>query len=277
MKPIFIICQHRTGSTLLKNILNRNSKVKMAFDEMNLYEPFRKNTLDKLIPHYINSIDELLKAIDQKQIYGTFWKQFEQSGIDRADLAKSFSKSVRFNEIEVLSKILSSLAGSENIRPGIKYPVHFSKIGVLAESFKSCRMVFLTRDPRAMIASKLNDSATILRKRKSIFNRFFIHYCTLLYFCIEYVQAQKKYKEFDRIGLVIDYEKLVQDDSCIRKICNFLDIEFESEMLNAEGKKSSFAVKILKHKPIYKSSNNRYRTALSRFDQWLIKILTKYK
>ena len=39
-KPIFIISLNRTGSTLLKNIINKNSEVAMATDEMHIFDPF---------------------------------------------------------------------------------------------------------------------------------------------------------------------------------------------------------------------------------------------
>ena len=67
MNTIFIIGQHRTGSTLLKNILNVHSQVIMAFDEMNLYEPFRKNTLDKFLKKSNLTTNELINLLKKKK------------------------------------------------------------------------------------------------------------------------------------------------------------------------------------------------------------------
>ena len=276
MKPIFIISQHRTGSTLLKNILNAHTSVVMAFDEMNIYEPYRKNTLDKLIPKYLKSPNDLMTAIDEKQIYGTFWKEFNKSKIDKLKFVKSLNESELFDEMEILRQVLINLRGSNiNIIPGVKYPVHFSKINKLKAAFNDCRIIFLTRNPKAIIASKLNDPATLKRKNKSFIHSLFIHYFTILYFCLEYNQTIKLYLKYSVHSFQISYEELIKSENSVERICEYLDIDFEKEMLNINGKKSSYERGEIAKPKFFLSSIDKYKEILSPFDSWLISILTK--
>lgn len=276
MKPIFIISQHRTGSTLLKNILNAHSRVIMAFDEMNIYEPYRKNTLDKLISINLKSPNDLMIAINKKQIYGTFWKEFNKSKIDKLKFIKSLNEAELFDEMEILKQVLLNLRGSNiNIIPGVKYPVHFSKINKLKAAFNDCRMIFLTRNPKAIIASKINDQATLKRKSKSFIHSFLIHYFTIFYFCLEYNLSIKQYYKYSAHGFQISYEELIKSDNSVERICEYLGIDFELEMLNVNGKKSSYERTEIAKPKFFLSSVDKYKEILSPFDSWLINILTK--
>ena len=278
MKSIFIIAQHRTGSTLLKNILNTNSRVHMAFDEMNLYDPFKKNTLDKLIGNKIKSPSDLVEAINDKCIYGTFWKEFKNSGIDINKFKASLTDSVSFNEIEIIKHVLIHLKNhNPNIIPGVKYPIHFRKINKLISNFSECKIIFLTRNPLSMIASKLNDPSTKSRKKSPPFFSFFIHYFTLLYFIIEYNISWLFINKYKKHIHKVAFEDLVLDKkNTILKVCDFCDIEFEKKMLNAQGKSSSFKNRISENFTNHDYVNH-YKNVLSNFDIKLINLLNLHK
>lgn len=274
MPSLFIISQHRTGSTLLRSILHANANVSMAFDEMNLYEPFRKNTLDRLLGTQIVSIDDLLVAIDKGCVYGTFWQQFEESGLSLKRLQYCLKHSTRLDEKTILSAVLELLrAGSAVRNAGIKYPVHFSRLGLLRSWFPDSKIIVLFRNPKGVIASKLNDGATQARKRKSLIHRFVIHYSTLLFFSLEFRRSVRVYLNNQEITHKVHYEALVLDpESTIKRICEYCDIEFEPTMLSVSGKDSSFGCST--RPTICSDSVDKYRRVLTRFDDWLIGLLT---
>ncbi|MDA3820129.1 MAG: sulfotransferase [Candidatus Delongbacteria bacterium] len=274
MNIIFIIGQHRTGSTLLKNILDTHSQITMAFDEMNLFEPFRKNTLDKLFKKMEPTPTVFIDLLKSKKIYGTFWKDFEKSNISYEELLSELEKYETLNEVIILEMILELLRKKNNSKlEGIKYPVHFRKISYLLKNFPKAKIIFLTRNPKAIIASKINDPATKKRKQNAKFKSVLIHYFTLFYFCLEFNSSVKTYFKNKNNLHLVTYENLVQDkEHTVKYICDFCEVEFKKNMLDVSGKESSFENK--QSKTMHRKSLEKYRDVLSSFDQKLIDLIT---
>lgn len=270
MNYIFILSLHRTGSTLLKNMLSINSEVEMVFDEMNLFEPFRSETLDRLLGNSIKSPQDLIKAIENKKIYGTFWKDFNKANISKEELLSELEQLEQFDLQSIIKSILNILQRRSNkVYSGIKYPIHYSKVSLLKEWFPDSKIIFLTRNPHAIIASKLNDPASRRRKEKSVVNHFITHYFTLLYFCYEYNKSVKVFQKNKDNLYLITYEDITSaPQETLEKLCEFCNLKFEEAMLSADGKPSSY-----KNKSLLKDTE-RYKRVLSPFDQWLIKVLT---
>lgn len=274
MGNIFIIAQHRTGSTLLKNMLDAHPNIVMAFDEMNVFEPGRSNSLDKLVGNSINTPKELLKAVESKAIYGTFWKEFEKSGISKSQLLSSLDEKP-FNIKSILSTVLELLPNrdKEIKYTGVKYPVHLVHTNQLKKWFPQSKIIFLTRNPKAIIASKLNDPATKRRKQKSVFHRILIHYVTLLYFALEYNKSAKVWSQYKMDCCKIIYEDLVlYPQETLEAVCHFCGLSFSESMLNVNGKQSSYQ-KSIEEKPS-RDSVFKYKEVLSSIDQWLIGAIT---
>lgn len=274
MKNIFILSQHRTGSTLLKNILNSHPNVHIAFDEMNIFDPFKKNTLDKLLNSKIKTSNDLIGAIKKKQIYGTFWSDFEKSGIDLDIFKDEIDKHHKFNLVSILFAVLTMLRKINKTEiVGIKYPIHYSKLDFLIDNFPDSKIIFLTRNPKSIVASKLKDPATVKRKSKSILHRFLTHYFTLLHFSLEFKKSVQLYQKNKNILFKVNYESLILDSkNVLNLICSYCDIEFQKEMLNVRGKQSSHYqknIKGLNHGSLYK-----FKSTLSNFDMWIIDIIT---
>jgi len=115
---------------------------------------------------------------------------------------------------------------------GVKYPVHIRKISNLLKYFPDAKIIFLTRNPKAIIASKINDPATKKRKEQSKIKAWFIHYFTLLYFCFEYNLSIKIFFRNKENLYLVTYEDLVlHKEKTVQQICEFLGIGFEKEML----------------------------------------------
>lgn len=271
---IFIICQHRTGSTLLKNMLDQHPMISMAFDEMNLFDRFRKNTLNRLIEDRNPDIAQILTLIKTGAIHGTFWQKFENSGITIEELRQKLSSHERPTVWQLIESILQLLREKNHAQlSGIKYPVHIKALDLLLENFRSSIVIFLTRNPAAIIASKLNDPATKARKQTSIIHKVGIHYFTILLFSFDYVKSVKAYtRNKDRMRLVT-YESLIKKrKEELIGLCDYFGIEFKEEMLQAAGKESSHDIN--SDKTLYTNSLDKYKGVLNKFDLALIRFLT---
>jgi len=280
LKPVFIIGLHRTGSTLLRNILDANSRLAMATDEMELYHPWKRTFADHFKSLGDLRSDEtiwsLVEFIYTGTIQGTFWKDYRALGIPREKVfsrIRESDKSLR-SVVSILLDEYRSKSGKERV--GVKYPLHFSKLHVLLKWYPDSKVICLARDIRAVCASKLNDPATCTRKAKRPWLAPLIHYATLGLFIFDYIwftRIYRRYRNCPNVRLV-RYEDMVSDpDKTIGSLCDFCEIPFEPQMSNANGKPSSFSG--IRHKGPDLTRIHNWQTRLSRFDRVLINSLTK--
>ena len=247
-KPIFILCVHRSGSTLLKNIIDKNSKVVMAVDEMAISVPYRKTFKDIYNGYNLKNNNEVEKFCDHLfsgKINGTFWKKLSDSGLQKNTICEAIKMSQRGIK-DVISIILYNIQILSNKkRVGVKYPLHFSKINLLKEWFPDSKIIFLIRDIRAIIASKINDEATKNRKLRFGLFGFVVHYFTIFFFIFDYIWFHNTIIKKKKYSYLLKYEDLCQSPAnIIKEICFFSEIPFEIEMLKAYGKPSSHNGKI---------------------------------
>jgi len=280
LTPVFIIGLHRTGSTFLKNIINNNSAIAMATDEMDLLNPWRitfENQFEKLKgKNDKNFSEQIVDLIYNVDIHGTFWKDYRTLNISKKIIKNRFEASDgSLNAL--ISILLDEYRVLENKqRAGVKYPLHFSKADILKQWFPDAKILFLYRDARAVCASKVNDEATVIRKQKAGFLSFLVHYGTLGIFIFEYIWSSSffaKYKNALNIYPVC-YENLLLDPGKeVRKICEFCEIPFEQKMLNAVGKPSSHNGEI--KSGVDKKRLSAWKKRISKVDIFLITWLTK--
>lgn len=279
-KPIFIISLHRTGSTLLKNVLNLNSNVAMATDEMDWSDPWYKVFEDYFKAfgglEDPENLKNLVNFIYSCKIKGTFWKEYRDLGISKEKIFKSIAESDRSLQ-SIITVLLDEYRKKEKKkRVGVKYPVHYSRVKILFEWYPDAKIIFLVRDARAVCASKLNDEATKRRKSKLTVFSPFIHYLTLIFFIIDYIWSGMYYiKHLRKKPLYkVKYEDLVSDaENYVREICKFCEIPFERQMMTAHGKPSSHNG-LIRH-GFSKQRAERWKKRLSWFDKRLITVLTK--
>jgi len=248
----------------------------MAFDEMNLFEPFRKNTLDRILDQREITGNRVIELITAGEVYGTFWKEFLLSGIGVTELQVKLKMYNKVSADIVLNIILGLLHEKHGTRyVGVKYPLHVSRTASLDQWFPGCKVIFITRNPKAIVASKLNDPATKIRKKKSIFHQFGIHYFTLLYFSFEFRKSVSIYFSNKNHLHLVSYEDLIsRKQYVLTSICNFCGIDFEDGMMCVSGKQSSFNSENDFAAVGMGRNPDAYKRKLSRFDQWLIGMLT---
>jgi len=277
---MFIVGLHRAGSTLLNNIFCASPEIAMAPEEMQLFWPWKKDFIDhaEKIGALTDDdhISQLMDLVYSGEIEASFWDEWKKLSINREEFLEKIKRSDRSYKSIITLFLEEHAKYRKRKRFGAKYLVHFGRIDVLLDWFPDCKIIHLTRDPRAICASKVNDEATIRRKRKSSFLRPFIHYGTLFFFVREFVRSAKIHQQFDgsKNYRLLRYEDLITEpEKTIRDLGAFSDLEFVDEMMFASGKPSS-------HHQTQKEGFDISRIfyweqRMTRFDSKLIKLLTK--
>ncbi|MDY0168400.1 MAG: sulfotransferase [Thermoguttaceae bacterium] len=277
-RPVFIVGLHRTGSTLLKNILDRSSVLAMATDEMDVSNPW-KHTFEDDMRRFRNAANEaefreLVEFIYSGRIHSTFWSEYPLQGIPREAILKRLKK-----DLATVPGVMRILLDEYRLkkgkqRVGVKYPLHVSRLDRLCQWFPDCRAILLTRDIRAICTSKLNDEATVRRKSRGWFAGLVVHYVTLLLFLFDYVWSARVYLQ-NRMRnnlTLIRYEDLVAcPEETVRSLCEFCKIPFEKGMLDATGKPSSISTR--PQEGIDRSRASHWKSRLGRVDKWLVRLI----
>jgi len=279
-KPIFVVGLHRTGSTLLMNVLALNAEVAMATDEMDLFNPWHRTFSD----HFKSfgdlrddgTLSRLIDFIFKGTIAGSFWRDYRTLGMDRAKILRRTATSDR--SLRSVVAILLDEYGIkvEKPRVGVKYPLHFSHIDTLYKWFPDAKVVFLVRDIRAVCASKVNDEKTRERKDRFKWAAPLVHYATLLFFVMEFIWSARVYIRFrNRENFyLLRYEDLVlNSEDYVARLCRFCDIPYDDGMTRTTGKPSSHSGETTSG--FDQGRIEAWKERLHTFDKWFITRLSE--
>lgn len=278
-KPVFIYALHRSGSTYLKNIIASSSEIAMLEDEVHFDHPFFLNTFkkyfDRVCKNDFNRYDAFLAFLRNKKIRGAFWQNYKQRYKDFSRSRKYLLDSSHVTVWDSFNSILRQiLVDSQKKRVGIKYPAHFMYFNDFLEQYPNSKNIFLIREPKAIIASKIV-SPTNNRLRKSGFIKYeILRLITVSYFSCEYKYFLKTILKNKTNGLAVRYEDLVlEKDTTLKRICIYAEIQINEKMFDATGKKSGYS-KALKNEDRVK----RWSNILRKYEISIIdKITRKYK
>ncbi|MBF0234947.1 MAG: sulfotransferase [Desulfamplus sp.] len=239
---IFIIGCMRSGSKIYKQALNNHSKVNIS-TELHYMNPWYKRDFIRDTKKLVGDLNEnknitlLVDYMYSNKFYGSFFSSID---IPKEKLLKKLIASDRSFEgiLKVLLSEQAIVRGKEMI--GAKYPLHFSYVNKLYGWFPNCKVVHIVRDPRAVFASQLNKYF----KKKSL-KRKLMFFPTMLYCILQskwslYVyERNKKNKNYK----LFRYEDIVlEPKQYLTKLCKFLCIEFEDDMLKIPVKNSSHGI-----------------------------------
>jgi len=273
-KPIFIIAMHRTGSTLLRNILNDSSSIAMATDEMHIFVPFGEHfgkNFNKFGSLRIEAnVDKLIEYFYKGKIRGKFWQDYIKLGITKEKIKNRFLKTDRSLKSFITILLYEYRNIEKKPRVGVKFPLHFSRTKMLKRWFPDSKIILLHRDIRAICSSKLNDKETLRRKNKW---GILAHYFTLLYFIFDYLWLAKYYKQNSNLFYIIEYADLIlYPNKTIPTLCKFCEILPEDNMYFVLGKPSSY---FQTEETIFdKTRIDYWKKSLNKIDIWLITTLT---
>jgi tetratricopeptide (TPR) repeat protein/glycosyltransferase involved in cell wall biosynthesis len=210
---IFLISLPRSGSTLLQRVLNGNKEIHTASESWFMLHPLHAFKTDKIEAKYDHNL-----AISATQ---EFISQIPE-GMDL------YYKAVRNYGLTFYNRALE-ISGKRYYLD--KTPRYYTIIPELLNTFPDARFILLLRNPMAVLSSVLQTwFNNVPAKLKSTSNyRDLIEGPNALIAGIEHLKHK---------AAVVYYEDLViNPQSCIERICNYLDISFDKEMLEYGGRK----------------------------------------
>jgi len=160
----------------------------------------------------------------------------------------------------------------------LKFPVYVNYIPQLIQWYPQCKIVHITRDPRAMAISRTNDpEGTQIRIKKNPRIRSLIRQVMVFFVIFQYIWTShlhckyRKYKNYE----LFHYEALLENpEKVIRRLCEFTEIDFVPEMLQPkEGQASSVTGR--KHNGFNRTAASHWRDVISPVEERLITLLTK--
>jgi len=267
-RPVFIIGGSRTGSTMLQTILSKSPEVSIT-DELQFRSPWwlHRDLVSDIKSHVgpldvTGALDRLIDLLYSGIPVGWFWSASERL-LDR-DMMYSELSGKPLTIRSIFHSILTVHARMRNKeRIGAKFPMHYSYAQQLLDWYPNCLLIHTTRDPKAVYASQ---AAKYLKIDQGWTSRSLMRFKQFAHINIQITWTARIHKQLCKLPnyRLIRYEDLVLDpEPGIRQLCNFLEIEFQPEMLSPKQFGSSFDSIGRNRQGIERSSLERWRTSIS--------------
>ena len=249
---IYILCQHRSGSTWLLNIIGSSQSFYAFPEELNIKMPF---------PRYFQSAywkfktNKEAKAIPDN-IVGSFWRDPEKLKYDPTKVLELSKLYIGQRDLDI-NQFLTRLTidhRSQKQKVVCKYPLHpfYWKDLLRTES----KLIILHRDISEVLLSKLNDARSKELRKSQNLKWYIYKYLILFSSCIENVFLYS-FSRSEEV-LFVQYKNLVGNDVKLRNsLSSYIghsDLDFSKR-----GKDSS-----------HDSRVNKYELTL--FDMALVKL-----
>jgi hypothetical protein len=293
--PIFIVGPHRGGSTLWHNLIAMCPGIVRLADPRFLgrrgQRDFRffLNTQARTLST-AEDVNTLVGLFFSKKnipgLEGAFWRFEGVPAVDDHGLRKEIARRIMDSDrsIGAMARILieeiTRSSGCE--RPCVKFPVDVAHIPELIEWFPDCKIVHITRDPRALAVSKSNDpSGTAIKVLEHPRVGWLIRKLAVWSTIAQYRLSAKMHLQLEGLNnyRLFRYEDLLADpERALRELCDFIETDFSEEMLEPqkgrhEHQPSSLTGK--RQKAFDPAAATRWRSVISRADYWLISSLTR--
>jgi hypothetical protein len=265
--PVFIIGGSRTGSEMLKTMLSVSPRLDFV-DELFLrcprwLHPDLANLLRTSLGREPTSgdTDRVLEILYSGKAYGWVW--------GRAD--EKFDRDVLREQLESgpidLKRIFDGLMAAHAAKTGkqgrgAKFPMHFSYSRQLVEWYPDCKLLHTTRDPRAVYASQANkyvEPEDPFSARAWMKARQFVHINIQVAWTARLHRQLRGHRNYR----LVRYEDVVRNpEREMIGICDFLEVEFQPEMLSPHQYGSSYG-EIRGKKGVDASSLEAWRERIS--------------
>ena len=232
-KQIFVVGSSRSGTTMMGRILGNHKDI-FTFNELHFFGTIWTNTsnqeLSKL--EQINLLSRLF-CIEENGL-------FRQENIaDFNDKAKNILQQKNLNALEIYALFLNTITLENSASISCEQtPKNMYYLEEILSHFPNAMAINLVRDQRDVLLSQKNKwkrkflGASAIPLSEAI--RSFVNYHPLLMSKVwaSSLQHTKKYKNHNRVK-IIKFEELVSNsEETIKKVCSFLDIDFQEEMLS---------------------------------------------
>jgi hypothetical protein len=216
----------------------------------------------------------------------TFWRFENIKAANDPQLRREISRRVKESDrslgaiARILIEEVTRFSGCT--RAGVKFPVDVGHISELLIWFPDCKIMHITRDPRAMAMSKTNDpSGTAMRVLEHPRLAWFIRKLAVWFVIARYrwtARLHIRFKDLSNYRLFRYEDLLAQPEKVLRELCEFIGADFTEDMLEPqkghhEHQPSSLTGK--QQKAFDANAAVRWQTVISPIDKWIITLLTK--
>jgi hypothetical protein len=217
-RPVFLIGMPRSGTKLLREILNGHSRLRFSDIETE-FLPYWVSNWPKLLPAATHAH---FAAFDERCRELPFFVQLAEMG-NPIDRDRWFEACNAFTPAAVFSGLMRSILGISSrdgqIMWGDKSPSYIHHIPLLLQQFPACRIVHIIRDVRDYALSMRQAwHKNALRATQRWHD--------------DVLTARNHAREFRESVMEIRYEDLLTEPrTFVEVLCNFLGVAFEEEML----------------------------------------------
>lgn len=218
LSPIFIVGCPRSGTTLLRTIIASHSRLIIAPES-------------HFLNYWVKEYGQL--DLNKPEDLQSFWADFSKSQrfgyfqLNADDLLQKLKAQDEISFRAIFQLLLSEYAAArQKPRWGEKTPAHYDFLETLLDWFPQARVLWLVRDPRAVVASLLQVEWS---SNYTYANAYYWLSSARLY--------REKWQQESRV-MLLKYEDLVADPAAgTDKICAFLGEAVEPEMLTRRSEK----------------------------------------
>jgi hypothetical protein len=236
------------------------------------------------------NIDKMVElCFAKKELPGldsTFWKFKNIQAVNNPELKTEIAYRIKQSD-----RSLGSIARifieeivrfSDCERACVKFPVDVGHVPELAHWFPGCKIVHITRDPRAVAMSKTNDpSGTAIKVLQHPRLAWLIRKLSVWSVIAQYRRAARLHRRFGRLPnyRLFRYEDLLAEpEKTLRDLCKFIEVEFTDDLLHPEQgihlhQPSSLTGK--QQGAFDLRAASRWQAVIPVFDKWLITSLTR--
>jgi hypothetical protein len=248
-RQLFVVGSPRTGSTLLRHVLNRSPQICLA-SETHFLKSSRRLRLGERLAAVRQAPGERTRGdVDDlvRDLFGpAFWvwlrRNVEPDSFTERLLATDLTQRALFDLLLQLYVEVQCHDRPVTIR-GEKTPDHLYGVATLASWFPEARFIHTFRDPRAIYASRIVRSEDGRRGMKARLPGVPSRVISPLLAPIEVVETSRVWLDAARLHrrhqrtlgqryLLVRFEDLVTEpEATFRAVCEFIDIPFEAGML----------------------------------------------
>lgn len=209
--PLFIVGLSRSGTKLIRELLNRNDKIRIPSIESHF------------IPRIISNQNGTLEGNKELIKKSTFAKR--QKHVKWPDDKVLSNYCVIESEVNLIEAILKYYAlegnclnwGDEDIW-GDKTPLYLRHLDLLGNVFPRSKFIHIIRDPRDRALSVNKTWNKSMLRATELWRRE--------------IQGAMKWRNLPTRYLEIKYEDLILNtENVLRDICEFLEIDFSNDMV----------------------------------------------
>jgi hypothetical protein len=218
-RPIFIVGNQRSGTTWLANVLCLHSKIAGVQGEPT---GIRESKYFNIIEGFFGDLKDDNNFIQFIETFGST-DYFRLTNVEKDLLYKKRPNTY----VQVFRFLMNTYANKQNALYWLeKSPGHTLFLNKLSKYFKDAKFIGIKRNIIDTIKSEVR--RTVIRnnmiKKYYILRRSLHHY--------KYVKHLDKFASVSNKILIINYGDLLKDKKdTIKKLCNFLDLEYEDSQL----------------------------------------------